>query len=80
MLFGTVPSGSRDGRRRDQSIFSQPVWWIANCRVCDRTIHLFRGVVDGLVPYDHRPLSGHLRFRPHSWRYAWCSYDVCRIK
>jgi hypothetical protein len=80
VLLGTVPSGSCDGRWRDQSIFPQPVWLIANCRVCNRTIHLFRGVVDGLVPYDHRPLSGHLRFRPHSWRYAWGSYDVRCIK
>jgi hypothetical protein len=80
VLFGTVPSGSRDGRRRDQSIFPQPVWLIAGCRVCDRTIHLSKGVVNGLVPYNHRPLSGHLRFRPHSWRYAWSSYNVCRIK
>jgi hypothetical protein len=80
VLFGAVPSGSRDGRRRDQSIFPQPVWLIANCRVYDRTIRLPRGVVDGLVPYSHRPLSGDLRLRPHSWRYAWRSYDVRRIK
>jgi hypothetical protein len=59
---------------------SQPVWLIADGRVCNRTIDLFRWVIDRLGPAHNRPFDGNLRFRSNSQRYAWYSPHVCRIK